>query len=52
MFNKLDGKNVEYILEERAMRGPICGIMQILKHCKKNIWNCKLNLNENLSEHD
>ena len=46
MFNKLDGKNVEYILKERAMRGDICGIMQILKHCKKNIWNCKLNLNE------
>ena len=37
MFNRLDGKNVEYILEERAMRGDIYGIMQILNHCKKNI---------------
>ena len=37
MFNKLDGRNVEYILEERDMRGSICGIMHILKHCKKNL---------------
>ena len=37
MFNKLGGKNVEQILEERAMSGSICGIMEILKHCKKNI---------------
>ena len=36
MVNKLDGKDVEYILEERFW-GFICGIMQILTHWKKNI---------------
>ena len=51
MVMKLDGKSVEYILWDRVFRGSICGIMQIIKHCKKKKWICKLHLNENLSEH-
>ena len=46
MVNKFDGKSVECILGERVFRWSICGIMQILKHCKKNPWNCQWNLNE------
>ena len=52
MVHKWDGESVEYILGEGDVRGSIYGKVQILKHCKKNIWNCKWNLNENLSEHD
>ena len=52
MVMKLDGKSVDYILWDRVFRESICGIMQIIKHCKKKIWNYKLNLNENLSEQD